>query len=154
MYSVLGSSNVEPLELYSLGRTQYFMMLLGNPISAITQFGDLPFALYHSGKTNGMRGLLEALSRGKGDKIIDRLSLDSPMLEYSTKSSSVWLDKVLEKTGFKWVDLFGKETFLQSAYLKYQNMGIEEFTKRWEETGEMFDFDMEKRLYKALKMVC
>ena len=109
------------------------LMTLGNPLSAITQLNDQVLNIYANGGRAALGGMIEALT---DNKISDKFNFDHALREFSNKTSSRWLERALSITGFKKMDIFGKEAFLKAARNRYASMSLSEFKKIWGNDGE------------------
>lgn len=115
---------------------------IANPISAITQLGDLAT----SGALYGIRNTLSAMLNPKNVKIID-LGLEdviSNELINPQKSAQI-LNKLFKLSGFQYIDRLGKESTINAALRKYQGMastekGRQALRKEW---GGMFGNETE-----------
>ncbi len=109
--------------------------LLGNPLAAATQFGDVAISMHKNGVRNTVEGLSKVLA-GKG-KIngLDKeslLGIRNAAADFDSRTPTRdILNWSLKWGGFQHMDRFGKNTFIQSAMLKNQNMGKEEFVRKW-----------------------
>lgn len=126
-----------------------YTVLLGNPLSALTQLGDQAFALYK----NGVRSYLKALT---SQKVIEKtdIGLTEAMEELfaNTSKTKRVLDIFLKKSGFNKMDKFGKDMILNAAFRKYTHLakstkGTKEIRNKW---GRYFEGETED-LIKSLK---
>jgi hypothetical protein len=95
---------------------------LGSPTSAITQIGDLTWSIFRNNPINTMKGAGKAI-RGMIDKdYLARSDFDfaHSLQEMSGISSGKGLDTVLTWTGLKGMDIFAKETAMQSTLEKWK----------------------------------
>jgi hypothetical protein len=107
--------------------------LLGNPLSAMVQLGDIGISAYKNGFVNTLR----ALANRTGNKVnVDTLGLDNVISESidTFKGTARLLNQALSKGGFKMVDRLGKNTFIRANLLKAQQMvksekGLAKFRK-------------------------
>ncbi len=99
---------------------------MGSPTSAITQITDLALSTW----VNGIKNTVGAVF---GHRLITAkdLDLEHSMKEFQTEGTAKWLDKVLTFSGMKYMDLFGKEVFIQSAINRAKEMSLEDFSKKW-----------------------
>tara|TARA_B100001778_G_scaffold327925_1_gene326695 strand:+ start:434 stop:3319 length:2886 start_codon:yes stop_codon:yes gene_type:complete len=122
------------------------MILLGNPISATTQLGDLFVNAYRHGGRNAFKGVIESIS-GKNVLNLKDYGLENHISqEFSDVSSlSKALDTVFKVSGFRAVDRLGKNSALQSAWNKNTGLaktekGIEKLRSQWGKSyGKEFD---------------
>lgn len=95
--------------------------LLGNPLSAMVQLGDLGVSAYKNGFLNTIR----ALANKTGNKVdVDTLGLNNVIAESvdTFTGTARLLNEVLHRSGFKMIDRLGKTTFIRSNLLKAQQM--------------------------------
>lgn len=93
-----------------------YMGTIANPISAITQFGDLGI----SGGLNGFRNTLAAMFNKKDIKIVDigLTNIQQEMAEGDVRTSAKILNKLFTLSGFRAVDRLGKESLMNAAFRK------------------------------------
>jgi hypothetical protein len=92
-----------------------YSSFLGNPVSAVVQFGDLPLAMAKIGARNAIGGIAESFTkRGLTPK---ELGLMDNILEefVSTDKSKKILDFTMKWSGFKSVDSLGKRAILNGG---------------------------------------
>ena len=121
----------------SLYKNLSYVDTMGSPTSAITQIGDLAWALYKSGIPNTVKSFYKSV---RGKSIIKRadIGIDNIAAEFSDASkSSELVSKVFKLTGLEKIDAIGKETLINSVISKYQN---------WARIGD-------KRLQPVLKKI-
>jgi hypothetical protein len=113
-----------------------YLTVMGSPFNAITQIGDLAFALYAGGPKN----VLTSLSRSIiGKSVISKedIGIDRIAAEVDTNSKMAeFVDRVFRMTGLTAIDSIGKESLINSVVLKYQEQAknpTPEFTKKLEE---------------------
>lgn len=96
---------------------------IGNPISALTQVGDLGMSAY----ANGMRNTIGSLL-GKKRVSMEELGLDSLIAEElsSMGKTARFLNGTLSAVGFKKIDKIGKNTLINSALKKAQRQSVSE----------------------------
>lgn len=95
-----------------------YMSTIANPVSAVTQLGDLGI----SAALKGMRNSMASLFSKKDAKLID-LGIDQVVSEeFRDAGKSVrLLDTLLKRSGFKAVDRLGKETFINASLRQARN---------------------------------
>jgi len=148
----------KPKEAIQTFKDMSYAMLLGNPISAATQIGDVFLAAWKVGAGNAMSGVMKAIT-GRGIKPKDWGLMDSMLEEMvSTGASKKWLRRALSHgnipglrlVSFQNVDRIGKATLMNGALRKYQKMAAnkpEKLRKLW---GEAYGDDF-PRLVQELK---
>ncbi len=106
--------------------------LLGNPIAAITQLGDLALSAHRNGIRNTVSAILEQIGRkGKLDKHRD-LGLRDATVDFASKvASRDVLEWALKYSGFKTMDRFGKNVFINAAMKRNREMSKGAFFKKW-----------------------
>lgn len=136
----------KPHELIQKFKDYSYSMLLGNPISAATQIGDVFLATWKVGFRESMEGVAKAVT-GRGIKPKDWGLMDSMLEEMvSTGKSKKWLRRSLSFGGFRGVDRIGKATLMNGSLSKYQRMAAKnpaKFKKLW---GEALGKDTERVL--------
>ena len=119
-----------------------YMGLLGNPLSAMTQFGDLALGAHRNGISNNTRAIMEGVA--KRGKLMDLtkdglLGIRNPAADFASKTRTRdVLNWSLKYSGFQAVDKFGKDTFIRGAMLKNQQKDLAAFRERWK---HIFDPD-------------
>lgn len=92
---------------------------LGNPISALTQAGDLAVSMYRYGIVNALKSIV-------GEKyvnVIDYGIIDiADELASSPIRTARFLQTTLKFSGFNYMDRLGKNTHLNSAYRYYTSL--------------------------------
>jgi len=105
---------------------------IANPISAITQLGDLGV----SGSLNGFRHTIAGMLGNKPVKTVD-LGIDAASAELANPNKTARiLNTLFEVSGFNAMDRLGKNTFMNAAIRKAQSTvktekGVEEFRKKY-----------------------
>tara|TARA_R110001599_G_scaffold278852_1_gene480165 strand:+ start:42 stop:1022 length:981 start_codon:yes stop_codon:yes gene_type:complete len=90
------------------------MGTIANPISALTQLGDLGT----SGALHGFRNTIGSLFGSKNWTLVD-LAVNEVSKELSqagARGTAKVLDNLMGKAGFKYMDRLGKETIINAAY--------------------------------------
>lgn len=107
-----GLGEKAPAQITRTIRNLGYGTTLADPISALTQIKDIGISAY----VNGMRHTI-AGAFGKKQITMQELGLDSLIAEElgSVLDSSTLLHKALTYTGFRHVDRFGKNTFLNAS---------------------------------------
>ena len=95
-----------------------YMGTIANPISAITQLGDLAM----SAAKYGFSDTIAAMLNTKNIKMVDQ-GLDAISAEFTNvRKTARLLDQMFAKTGFKGVDRLDKETVMNASLRKNQKM--------------------------------
>ena len=107
--------------------------LLGNPIAAITQLGDVALSAQRNGIRNTVSAVVDQIARkGKLDKGRD-LGLRDAAADFASKvASRDILEWSLKYGGFKTMDKFGKNVFINAAMKRNAQMGKTEFIQKWQ----------------------
>lgn len=117
---------------------------LGQISSTITQIGDLANAVYLNGVRPTMKAILRQ-ARRKGVWSLDEIGMDNVIAQDIRLSGENGIDKfvdtVLDKTGFKFMDRLGKRTIVDGAFFKANRdlnrhgkagvVAAEKFVKKW-----------------------
>lgn len=95
--------------------------LLGNIASAATQIGDPLFAVYHHSLVPTLQAMTESLI-GKSKVTPKQLGLINHVAEELSEMGLTgrMLHETMKWSGFKAIDMFGKETHLNAALLKWK----------------------------------
>lgn len=110
-----------------------YMGTIANPISAVTQLGDLGT----SGALNGLRNTLGSLFGTTDVKLMDIYidEVSKELSEAGLRGTSKMLHKLMEKSGFKALDRLGKETYINAAFKNAKKLvktkeGLAKFKKK------------------------
>lgn len=97
-----------------------YVYLMGSPVSAITQVGDLAFSLYENGYYQTGKAFFKSLAGRQRLKKED-LGINNILQEFegNTRAASA-VNKVFRLVGLEFMDNVGKETFLESALSRMQ----------------------------------
>tara|TARA_R110000737_G_scaffold30687_2_gene49222 strand:- start:2658 stop:5618 length:2961 start_codon:yes stop_codon:yes gene_type:complete len=129
---------------YAIGalRDLGYMGTIANPISAITQLGDMGV----SAALHGFKNTIGAMLGTKNVRMLD-IGLDDAAQEFAdiTKTSN-FLRGLFKYSGFRAVDRLGKETSINAALKKNFNLvktvkGEAAFIKKW---GKFYGDDIKK----------
>ena len=138
-----------------------YIATLGNFKSAMTQFGDLAFSAHRNGIINtsleimNRVPLLKRIIKDSHNKVTkEQLGLEEAIQEFAgDRNGKKALDWILGATGFKSIDKFGKETFI-NAHIRQVKKALNnkktseatkaELSKKWRtvfgnETDQMID---------------
>ena len=131
-----------------------YSSLLGNPLSAITQIGDIFLSAGKIGAMNTFSGLAKSIT-GRGLSPKEFGLMDNVIEELvSTGKTKVILEKALSLSGFKAIDRLGKATLMNGALRKIHKQahtkeGLNQLRKKWGEAfGEEWT-DVENALRKG-----
>ena len=110
-----------PSAVASTIRDLGYMGTIANPVSAVTQLADAGIA----SALNGFRNAIASMFGTKNLKIID-LGLDDVITQELSqgdpRKTAKALNKVMGWAGFRFTDRLGKETLINSAFKKAQQM--------------------------------
>ena len=118
-----------------------YMGTIANPISAITQLGDIGL----SGALNGFRSTIGAMFGPKSIKIVD-IGIDNIGQEFTdARKTAKLLNNLFTVSGFRAIDRLGKETFMNASLRKNFKLmktssGEAVFRKKW---GKFYGDDIE-----------
>ena len=122
------------------------MILLGNPISAATQLGDLFVAAHRYGIQNTLSSILDSVA---SKTQINSLSLGITKIMAEEASDATGLAKLLDGaltySGFRQMDRIGKDVALEAAFKMNKNLvksdkGIQKLREKWGDVyGVEFD---------------
>jgi hypothetical protein len=128
-----GAGEKSSAELMQILRNIGYTTTLANPLSALTQIGDLGMSVY----ANGMRNTIGAMV-GKKDFTLDDIYLNDLIATElgSVGKTAKFLDYTLRFSGFKAIDKLGKETIINGAYRRYKGLaktesGIQKIRKKY-----------------------
>lgn len=97
-----------------------YIYVMGNPISAITQIGDLAFSMVENGYYRSAKALGKASAR-KSQFTKEDLGIENIIQEFDGEStSSRAVRKVFRAVGLEYVDNIGKEVNVNAAYERLQ----------------------------------
>jgi hypothetical protein len=120
-----------------LKNSTYFL-LLTNPISAITQLGDLAFIAYRAGLINTVRAMLpDSKFAGKGVSPKELGIMQTLTAEFVDQPGhGKWTAGAMKWGGFTYMDQFSKRTAIRAFANKYQkslstSAGKQKFLKKY-----------------------
>ena len=109
--------------------------LLANPASAVQNMTDVAYAAFNSGLGNTIKGVAQTIT-GRGVKLAD-IHIDNTLQEISQRGLGAdALDVALKYSGFRAMDVFGKETLVNAhvnaikAQVKSVD-GAESLIRKW-----------------------
>jgi len=115
--------------------------LLGNPIAAATQLGDLGVSIYINGFRNTLKAVANQKVKMEDFGIVDHLAEEFA----TTRKSAAFLKGALKWSGFKAMDRLGKQSLINGSLLRHQKLatsekGIAKIAKKYQKVfGEDFD---------------
>jgi diguanylate cyclase (GGDEF)-like protein len=119
-----------------------YLMTLTSPTSALTQLGDLGLTLFKYGPIDAMKGMGQSIASLVRKQGITQQDFDfgRSQSDFSSGSLATTLDKALTWSGLKTMDIFGKETLMQTSFNKWtreaKKGNLKEFKEKW---GRIFD---------------
>jgi hypothetical protein len=122
-------------------RNLAYMSTIGNPVSALTQIGDIGVSAF----AHGVRNTLSSLFGAKAIRV-GELGINDIAQEFaSTLGTARVLERVMRLSGFKAIDQLGKNVSINAALKKWQTSvktpkGVEQLRKRYGAVfGDEFD---------------
>lgn len=119
---------------------------LGNIPATITQIGDLANAMFFNGGRDTLMAIGQTLAR-RGKIPLSEIGLDNRLNQdlQTAEGLTKWVSNILDATGFKAMDRFGKNVLAQGSINKARRQlknakGEAEFRKQW---GSTFGGDIE-----------
>ena len=130
----------------SLVRDLGYMGTIANPLSAITQLGDMGISAALNGMRNTFKSFFGAVTGTREAKLID-IGLDEIISQELANPSvaSKLLNRTLRAGAFKTFDRLGKETYINASLKKARALvktdkGVEALRKKWGAVfGDEFD---------------
>jgi hypothetical protein len=102
--------------MFSLYKNISYIDTMGSPTSAITQIGDLSWALYKNGLVPTLSAIGKAIT-GKSRFRKEDLGIERIAVEFSdSRKSSLAVAKVFKWVGLEKMDNIGKEALINSSY--------------------------------------
>lgn len=138
---IMNMGEVSPSKFVQKAKNLIYLGTIGNPMSAITQIGDLGASAF----VNGNKTAIAQLFKTNPIKLED-IGINNIIAEISTiEGTSKLLNNVFKATGFSRMDRFGKEQFLNTSFAKARKLastdkGVEVLRKQWGDAfGNEFD---------------
>jgi len=129
-----GIGEMAPNKWVRRAKNVMYAGLLGNPISAATQLGDIGVAIYINGFRNTIKGLasrkVDMEDFGLADTIVEEFR--------SVGSTAKFLNGSLKYSGFRTIDRLGKNTLLNSSLRNWTqkvrtDKGLKEFSTKYKQ---------------------
>ena len=125
---------------------------MGSVTSAITQIGDLAFALYKGGFTQTAKSLGKAVVK-KSDITVEDIGVEKIAQEFEDPSKSAKaVDAVFQAVGLKWMDKLGKETLINSSVSKMRKQALNPTDKFVEKLNYIFPEEVVPQVIDDLKI--
>jgi hypothetical protein len=116
-----------------------YLDVMGSPLNAITQIGDLAFPLYKSGIIKTAEGFIKSVS-GKTILKKEDIGINQIALEFSGKSKLAGaVSDVFKLTGLTKIDSIGKNTLINSVLLKMIRQAINGDKALYNKLSEVFN---------------
>lgn len=101
-------------------RNLTYIDVMGSPLNAVTQIGDLTTSMYNAGIFEGVAQLPKSLT-DKGRLTLEDIGIDKIAHEFESGSfTSNAVDKVFKATGLQKIDRVGKLNLVNSTLSKFQ----------------------------------
>ena len=129
----LGPGEIAMGKMGSMVKDVTHATLLGDLGSTLTQVADLSFGMHKNGVLNTLSGALRAAT-GRGLDKQQMLGLRDHVIDFaSTAPTKKLADQILTISGFRAIDKFGKNTFMNGSVLKNKKLAAdpEDFFKKW-----------------------
>jgi len=112
-----------PIKILQDTKNIIYTSLLGNPVSAVTQLGDVGVAAWANGLKPAIRSAAKAMT-GNSEVTVKEFGLVDKLAEElsTTTGTAKFLNKALRWSGFEAVDRLGKSTLLNSSLQKHIDM--------------------------------
>ncbi len=130
--SRFGPGEQSPASFVQKTKNILYLTTIANPISAMTQLGDIFLTTYK----NGFVPVIKTLAT-KNKVKLDDYGFTDIAEEFADKDKTAkWLNSAFKWTGFSGVDRIGKEVLLNSSLKKYTNeisdpKKLQKFIKKW-----------------------
>jgi hypothetical protein len=122
-------------------RNMSYIDVLGSPINAVTQIGDMAFTAYNAGIIKTAKSLPASLigkaQISKEDIGLMRSQISAELTNNNRTAQLV--DTVFRLTGLTAIDRIGKETLINSSFLKYQELAQRDPEKLKREIKDIFN---------------
>lgn len=118
-----------------------YIDVMGSPLNALTQIGDLTTSIYNSGLINTLITLPKAITN-RVEVTMDDLGLDNISIEFDNGNfTSRAVDRVFTATGLKKIDKIGKLTLVNSALRKFRKQAKSNNARLIRKLSDMFGQD-------------
>lgn len=125
--------------VFGLYKNLSYLDTMGSPISAITQIGDLAWALYRNGVGPTVAATGKAIA-GRSMLKKEDIGVGRIASEFADSSKSARaVDKVFRMIGLEKIDAIGKEALISSTYAKARSMAVKDPAKLATELKPIFD---------------
>ncbi len=121
--SRFGNGEKAPAEFNQMVANISYATLLGNPLSAAAQLGDIVISTFTQGLTPTLDGLIRTVSGNKRISVRDLGLADHLAEEFADSLKSArFVNKIFKASLFTGADLFGKNVVLNAAVSKFARM--------------------------------
>ena len=141
-----GMGEVAPHAAIQHAKNVGYTILLGNPVSAATQLGDLGSSMFVNNIADATSSAVKNITGSNKFSVADLGIVDKVATEMHSQGwSHKLLDQSLKWSGFKHTDRLGKNTLINSSYKNWQkkvgtDKGVEKFRDKYGEVfGDEFD---------------
>jgi len=125
--------------VFGLYKNLSYLDTMGSPISAITQIGDLAWALYKNGIGKTFAATGKAIA-GRSPLKKEDIGIGRIASEFAdTSKASRAVDKVFRMVGLEKIDAIGKESLISSTYAKARSMAVKDPAKLAAELKPIFE---------------
>lgn len=125
----------------SAARDLLYIDVMGSPLNAITQIGDLATSMYNAGVVRAITTVPSAVIN-KVQVKLDDIGVDIMAEEFENGSlTSKAVNKVFQLTGLQKIDRVGKLTLVNSAFKDFQSKAKKNDAKLAEQLTIMFEGD-------------
>lgn len=118
-----------------------YMHTLGQTQSALTQLADIGVSAFMNGIIPTARGFVQSVTRSKkGIKAMEMgiTDLAQELADMGRHPTAKFLERTLKFSGFKALDLLGKETYMNAALIKARKMAAATNTKGLKKLEEKY----------------
>jgi len=112
---------------------------LGSVVNAITQIGDMAFAMYKGGWVRGLKeGAKSFIGKAKVTKQDVGFATREISAEMERRGLGAFLDRLFRITGFNKIDKMGAESLINASIRKAQRLAIKDSDKLHKELTKIF----------------
>lgn len=130
-----------------------YITVMGSPLNALTQLGDLGFAFYRAGLKGASGGLVDAIKNFAGHKTLTRadIGIDNVAAEFTNRSKlAQMVTQTFKAVGLDRIDRLGKEAFINGTFRSLQDEAAKSPESLIERLTPIFGKDVDS-LVDALK---
>lgn len=119
----------QPGKPIGIARTAIFFDTLGSTVQAITQLAEFGYAFYRS-PYHALPAAIRTIARRSKFTLKD-IGVFEPGHEFREANMQKGLSALLMATGFYGIDVFGKESYMNTVYSKYRAAAQREIKPAW-----------------------